>query len=892
MGALVVFIFIACSNQRNTWVSRNYQQLVSHYNIFHNGEVAFYEGIDAIRNAYKNDYSFVLPVYEFSELRASRPGNGDMETALQKGHKLIQLHSITVKPERKNEMTDKDKRFFAREEFNDYVDDAYLLIGKANVVKHEEDEAIEVFDYISRKFTGNPSSYEAKIWKSIAYTQIGQYTNAVTALESYDVEGLAPQNLYGQYMTAYANIYISQEKYPEAVKYMEEAVKDAPDRHSLRRYKYILAQLYSRTGEKEKAAPLFLELSKTMADYDMAFAAKLDLATVATTPEALLAAEKKLQKMAADDKNSQHLDQIYYAIGKLDENKGLKAQALEDYQKSIDFSEDNVNQKGLSYLAQADIYIARPEYIPASAAFDSAAIFLDESNFRSAEVKETSAMLQPLANELQTVVEQDSLLRIANMPAKEREDFIEELYKAIKKAERERQEAAEAALEDEAISQSEFYQLSRNTTGQKVQWYFYNTNTVAAGKSQFIGKWGRRPNEDNWRRADKSSTAIISDSSEELSDSSAVSPEEPESAPLQPSEITQEVLMAGLPLTAERQAEAKLKIDEALFNSGLILYDGLHDYATCATQLTEHTSRFPQSNNRYNALVLLYFSQTKINKPVEAQQTAAIIKREFPESSFAQYLASANYFDSEAMAKAEKEARYEQTYHSFLKNEFASAIASASSFLNDANKDTTYESKYLLVRSLSYAKTANTPAFRSDLTAITQKYPGTPEDSLAQALLEQLAQGKTPVRSEVYKSPLAERNNEIMGEVDAENIFVYNPDTSHTVICLIDDGLRNEAQFAVADYNFSNYLVDDLDIRVGAMADGRSYVAITGFANETQAQTYFYAVREQKFWKELTSASIPEIYYISDNNLRPALLTSLGKEFQDFFNAEKPKSNQ
>lgn len=920
-----ILIISSCSNEKNTWVSRNYQKLTSNYNVYFNGVEAFNSGIDKIRQNYKNDYSHVLPVYEFSDSKVAKSGSSDMETALKKGHKLIQLHSITAKPKRKDKPSERYKRFSAQEEFNPYVAESYLLLGKATVVRHEEDEAIEYFDYLSRKYEGKRPCYEGKIWKSIAYAQKGQYGNAVSALESYDLDGVAPEELYGQYMAAYANIYICQQRYGEAITYMETAVKETDERHSRRRYKYILAQLYRSTGNKAKAAPIFLELSKNMADYDMAFAAKLDLATVASTAEELAIAEKKLTKMASDDKNKDQLDQIYYSLGKMRENKGDTTSAINNFKKSISKSVDNDNQRGLSYLALADIYITIPDYIPTSEALDSAVFFLDDSNIRKEETELKSKKYQPLATELRVIREQDSLLRVANMDSKEREKLIKSIIEKYEK-EKEAAEAAKQAEMDEGMSQSDFYQL---TSGQMnrgshemSKWYFYNTATVNAGKRTFLTQWGRRKNEDNWRRNDKSSnnTSDLENVFEQKSDSANNNGNKRGNARPNPNDRhgnakpnpndklgnarpnpsdkrdnqaqqtkqtdvapTKESLLAGLPLTDEAQKESNKKIDDALFASGTILYEDIKDYKSATKQFKTQTTRFSQSENRYNSLIMLYFAQTKTGDISSAQETALIIKREFSNSSFAKYLNMPNYFEQQNIQKAELEQRYEHTYNAYLDGQYSEAISAASSALSDTTNNE-YRPKYLLVRSLAYAKNAQTAPFKADLQTITEQYNGGQEDSIAKILLAKLDEGLTPVKAEPYKSPLSEAGKQI-AESTTNNVetYTYRADTTHTIICLVDFEMQNKAQFVISDYNFSNYLVEDFDIKIQKLSEQHQAVIINGFENKDIAMSYFYSLREQEFWKEISSEAMPTIYVVSDNNVRMLILSDLGNNYSQFF---------
>lgn len=889
---ITILFFGACSTKKNTWVSRNYQTLISNYNIFYNGEEAFNTAINRIREAYSNDYSHILPVYEFSDNNVAKKGKTDLETALKKGHKLIQLHSITVKPKRKDQTTEKQKRFYAQEEFNPLIDDAYLLIGKANVVNHEEDEAIEIFDYLSRKHEGSKACYEGKIWKAIAYTQTGHYANAQSALESYDLDGLAPLELFPEYMAAYANIYISQQKYNEAIPFMEKAATEIKDRHCKRRYKYILAQLYRHANRNEEAAPLFMELSRGLKDYNMAFAAKLDLATVASTPIELQKAEKTLNKMARDAKNKDNLDQIYYSLGKLENKRNNTNNAKSMFHKSIENSISNDNQKGLSFLALADIYKGIPQYIEASESLDSAAYYLDDSNLRKNETTDLAKKYKPIAIELRIIREQDSLLRIANMSNKEREEFIENMVKDYERKIKE-QEEAKLAEEEQAMSQSDFYQITGSMgrpTSNGSTWYFYNQTMITAGKSTFTSKWGRRKNEDNWRRSDKSSvtTSDINNdtnsettSNEEVSDSLKTTNNTSNDSQSTP--FSKESLLAGLPLTENAQQSCLQKIDNALFNSGTMLYENITDYKTASNLLVEHTTRFTKSENRYNALVLLYFAQIKNNEQNNATITANTIKTEYPYSSFAKYLNTPNYFEREASEKAEREMKYEKTYYAYLNGNYTEAINYASKELTDsANSE--YKPKYLLVRAMSHAKSANTTHFKTDLVNITQQYPGTQEDSIAIKFLALLDKGHEPKLATPYQSPLSNANGfTAEGQKNVES-YSFRADTTQSVICIIDKGMQNEAQFAIANYNFSNYIIEDFDIKIVYLADKRPAIIIRGFNDIKSAMSYFYAIREQAFWKDITTESIPTIYAVSDNNIRLLLLTSAGSDYKEFFN--------
>lgn len=881
LAALTVALTLcaSCSTKRNTAVSRGYQRLTSRYNVYYNAREAFTSGIEATRSALKNDYSHVLPVYEFSNDRAANAANGDMETTLKKSHKLIQLHSITVKPEHSGTLTDEERRFRAKTEFNPYVAEAHLLIGKAYVVMHNEQEAIEQFDYISRLHEGERASYEARIWKAIAYTQIGQYSSAQAALKSYDMDGVAPANLYADYQAAYANTFIEQGLYAEAIPYVEKAAAETRDSHCRNRYNYILAQLYRLTGQRDKAAPIFMRLSRLMSDYDMAFAAKLDLPTVASTPEELAKAEKTLNRMARDPKNQDQLDQVYYAIGHLDLGRGDKAAALDAFNKSVQSSVSNDNQKGLSFLSLADIYQAEPQYIEASTCLDSAAFFLDDANERKAEAQSRSSLLAPLAAELRTVRDNDSLLRIARMPEKQRNELLDDMVKEHNDRIDALREAREAD-ESNAMSQTDFYQIQQGAQSGS-SWYFYNNQIVAAGKSTFRSKWGNRKNEDDWRRSNKQAQAAATEGIDD--GSQAIADAQEQMADRQADEKwTRETLLKDLPLTSESQKANEQQTADAMLKGASLLYDDVHDYESCARLLEEYRRRFPKSDKLYDALALLHFAQQRTGDKAGQSDTDSQILRQFPESLLAKGISDPTYVQRMAQDRASANSVYEQTYAQYLGGDFGSVITRSTGALAQAQADDELRPNYLLLRAMAYAKTGQPEPFRSDLQAIRSSCPGTPQDSLAVKLLAMLDEGRMPSPYAPYESPLAS-NRSADARPEAEKAaYAYEPDSVHVVVCFVDAGRLRDAQFTVSDYNFSNFIIQDYDVAMAEMPHGAQAVVVRRFRNRREAESYFYSIREQPFWRGLSEKPIAPIYMMSEQNLRLLRLSGPDEAFCDF----------
>ena len=87
---------------------------------------------------------------------------------------------------------------------------------------------------------------------------------------------------------------------------------------------------------------------------------------------------KSLRRMLRDSKNKDYLDQIYFALGDLEERMGNTDEALKLWALSAASSTVNNRQRARSYLALAEYYYNQPEYMTAWHYYDSASYLLDD----------------------------------------------------------------------------------------------------------------------------------------------------------------------------------------------------------------------------------------------------------------------------------------------------------------------------------------------------------------------------------------------------------------------------------------------------------------------------------------------------------------------------------
>ena len=398
----------ACSTKKNTFTRRAYHNLTAHYNAYWNGNESLKDGISELRKSARDNYTSVLPVYNFGTQSNAQAINPNMDRAIEKASKVIQRHSMVF-----------DKKEHVR-----WVIYSYMLIGKANFYKQDYNAARRAFEYVSRQYSDEPVKYEAMLWMGRTYKQLKQYDKAITTydlISSESVGQLLPWIVRKDLPLAYADMFIAQGKYGQAREFLEKAIPLNSNGKLRTRINFILGQIYQKEGKDNRSGEYYTKVIKGSASFEMAFNARINLARVynANSGDKRLIV-KELEKMLRDAKNKDFNDQIYFALAEIalkDKNDTLEVQYL---RKSVASSVSNDYQKSTSSLRLADKYFKRPDYRLAQAYYDSAMMFLPKDFPDYEKIAEKTDILTRLVINLQTIHVQDSLQNLAGMPEAER----------------------------------------------------------------------------------------------------------------------------------------------------------------------------------------------------------------------------------------------------------------------------------------------------------------------------------------------------------------------------------------------------------------------------------------------------------------------------------------
>ncbi|HKK40902.1 MAG TPA: tetratricopeptide repeat protein [Bacteroidales bacterium] len=826
--------------------------MTARYNIYFNGYESFKDGLAKIDNRYQDDYAEILKVFEFSDPATASYCSSDMERAIQKASKLIALKSITAKPEIKpgQELTEREKELLDRKEYNEWVDDSYLLIGMARFYKHEFKEADDVFSYCTLNANDPVIKEEATIWLARINNEQGNYPEAKSLLNSLKITGDDSRSLRAMYYTTEADMYVKQKKYEEAIEPLDKSIDLVRGKRNRYRLTYLLAQLYEQTGDGAKATELYHEVVKMNPPYDVEFNARINIAGVfdvnSGNPEVI---GKELEKMLRNPKNKDFQDQIYFALGNLSMKEGKKSDALSYYRKSASAASQNLNQKGRAYLAMATYYYNIPDYMKAGKFYDSTVYFIDQKHPDYTELKARSLNLNALVSQLEIIQREDSLQRIAKMTETERNNYIAAIIDKVKKAESE----GKTSQYSDRYNLGQYYENERRFQGnirQEGSWYFYNQTALTFGRTEFRRRWGDRKLEDNWRRSNKTRVNDLQ--------TTAVPPEGANMATDSTTALMNnknpEFYLQNLPLTDSLMAQSNELIATAMMDAGKAYAEKLKDTGKAEETWESLIDRFPANDLVPEALYNLY-NLIKTSNPGKAEIYRQKLLEKYPDSEYARILSDPAYYEKKMEGTRRNELLYEYAYDAFNKEDFKKALAVCDSAVT-VNPKSNLAPKFMLLHAYSTARIKDERTFRQELNDLIKKWPGTEESKRATELIAYLNK-KTPELKVEEDKKIAAR--------------LYTADTTSVqrfVLIITDPAFNiNQATFDVISYNIDNFTNNNYKTEGTLINNQYIMITVSGFKNFNTALDYYRSfnaaspVRNQK-------GSPMMSFVIGDNNFK------------------------
>ena len=680
---LLLTVTYSCSSQKDTSVNRKLQNLSARYNLIYNANVLLEEYEEGLSQNSVNDFNNFLPLYYAPEI-------ADAATA---GVKIKELDDID----------DKARTVIAEKNFSNYIDEAYLLLGKTNFYQGKYYNATAYFDYVSAAYKKNHNIYlNALNLKARSAIALNELKIAAKTLDTIKIELDSVKKLKAQPLATLAQFSILTGDNVAAISFLEKALKANPSGSYKTRWTYTLAQLYESEKDFEKSLAAYQKVEKSSASFEMYFNAKLSKIRLNELFDGKNFDRKlQLTKMLRDDKNADFKDQIYYEIAEdyfVNENY---TKADEFYNLSVKNSTLNKVQKAFSYLKIADLNFTKyNDYVTAKLYYDSTVLVLPKTHPLYASIDTKAKNLAYLKDRFEIINLQDTLQKIALLPVTQRPFALDNYF------------AAREVVATENTDRNEGSGATgRTTSTYRPQaggtFYFSNTNAISQGFNEFKKRWGNRKLANNWRQSVKSGDQIP----QELVDLSNTGfgnmPSNPDEVAVEKQDPSSKskLYLDSIPLTPGLLEQSNQKIIDAYLDMGSFYQQVLKDKPETIKTYETLLKRFPNTGKLDLVYYSLYLAYQGINQK-KSDEYRALVLQNYPNSLFAKTIIDPNFSVKQNKLEAVLNKDYENLFKDLQSKDFKSVISG----VNDVNKrfpGNAMEAQFDYLKAIAIGRTEN-----------------------------------------------------------------------------------------------------------------------------------------------------------------------------------------
>ena len=842
-------VVTGCSTSRNTAASRQYQALVTKYNVYFNGSEAYRKGYEAQEKAKKDNLLEILDLYPISDEKVRSTATSSFDLAIEKAQKGIKLHSISEKPKKKKGTpTQADKAFQNKNEYNPFLWHAWFLMADAQRQKGDFIEAASTYSYITKLYYDEPEIVaEAQYKMAQCYSELGWNYEAE---ELFQRSGETKTNMsrHLDYQARFASHLLSQERYEESIPPLEEAInRKGVSKIQRIRERYLLAQLYKVTGRNDDAYRTFGKVIRMSPPHEIEFHARIQQTETMARNGNLRKIMKKLRRMERDPVNKDNLDQVYYAMGNIHLMRGDTATALSYYNQGVEKGQKASDEKGILLLTMADLYWNMRDYPNASRCYSQAVGMIGTSHKEYPTVRLRSEVLEDLVKSDGTVKLQDSLQWLSTLPEERLYVIIDKVIEDLKEQERleeerRKKEAKEAARQGAASAMS-----IDTDAGSEGQWYFYNPKVVTRGKKEFSRQWGDRKLEDNWRRSNKTTLAPMDDAMtgtdaqlrSEQDTLSDIIVDTLNAVTQETDPYKREYYIQQIPYSDEDKQKSDKLISESLLELGIIYKDRLSEFPDAEASLTRIVNDYPESEQADEAMYNLYLMYSLWGRNDKADSCRSQMQRLYPESDYTIMVCDPDYIDNARYGKHREDSIYVVTYAAFRDGDLRTVKNNCEISATKYPKGQ-HRAKFMFLDAALDLQNGDTDTFLEKLKEIVTKYPQNEISELAGLIAQGIQNGR--ILQSTSFSSIWDRRNGTAQESESDSVAPqFSPERYEPFIFLLayPEGEldQNQLLFEVARFNFTNYMMRNFDI--GFITEQGIGMMIVGeFLNFDEAYVY------------------------------------------------------
>lgn len=807
-----------CKNFKTSKVGKSYHNLAAHYNGYFNAREKLKETQNKLFVTQKDNYNDILPVFTLGDEATAKNLTSDCEDITKKATFTIKKHDLSK-----------------------WVDDCYFVIAKAYFLKRDYFAAIETFEFLHDKYPKTRLGQESLIWIALSRIQLKKPQEALAQIGTIERTKDFPVELKPFLNLTEAQYYIGSGEYKLAIERLKLAIPSIKKKNEKTRYYFILAQLQQSLNQNNEAAINYKEVIKRNPAYELAFQAKMGLAATDADTKSV---KKYLLGLLKDDKNIAYYDQIYYVLARIEQRENNIPLAIKYLRLSVGNSKTNTNQKAKSYLLLGDIHFQLPVYVLAKNYYDSAAGIVTKDYPNYEKFKERQKVLVELISHLIIIDREDSLQRLALLPADKLDKYIDEMI------------LKEKENKDTKTQLNNSF-LSNNTEVDPNKSPWYDPLLTQQGIAKFKSQWGDRPLQDNWRFK-TTSIVIKKDSIPETNDVVA----------------DRKKYYDPIPNTKSKLNWSNKQIEDALFAAGEIYFNKLNDNKKAAETLEELLKRFPDNSYLVKTYYDLYLIYTDLKETSKAETYKNMILISYPGS------AEAKRLNNEAQVVTEKNVELEALYAgTFDAYQEGNCVKVQQNFLeaNQSFSNNYLKAKMDYLKTLCANKDKGNSVLKDSLYSFAKRYPGN-EMAKQATNLAKLLENRKEEEVKIKVDSVVKK--------EESSIYEMSDSTPHYYAIIIPKASPvNLVKMEYSDFNLNTY--PDLKLEISSFNLGDNYVVLCGpLKNRKYAMDYYGIVSSNEELRAHLKLSNKTEVIISEKNFQTLMTQKEAETYIKFFKAK------
>ena len=658
-------------NKKYTLGRRAYQNTVSQFNFLFHAAISLEEIIQKARDLHEDDYTELLPFYDYD---LSITAKESIDSIIYRCNANIVLHDLR----------------------SNYVDDAYLLLAKSYLFHKNFDTAASILQFINYSFfekedgadlpigsninksgkfsiasPENNRAWENKnvrnesmIWQARNYFEAGEINEGISLLQLLKTDAGFPKRLqpflyeqlaYGYYLTGMND---------SAANYLIKGLDNAQDPLTKARWSFLIAQLYEKEQKIDLAYNWYKKAGAIVSNPVIAVYASIYMASIDANrgKKSWESLANALERMIKKDKYAAFADIIYYEMAQLALRNQAVAKANQWLIASIQKNEKNTKLKQKTLVQLGALNYKIDQFSVAKIAYENLNDLLktfpnyDQITLRKKWIDKIADLNELIKNEdsLQFIYAAPALLqaqmakqwqkRIALIKSLEKDLFTDPNKKT--------DESVNVNKNNQANNPGYSFgnAFATTTTKQDVKsdFYFDNPQNVSMGVTNFIKKWGDRPNVDNWRRKTTiqlAKTSPVKTNIDSVQKNIPLNPKVVENAKLvgnKKNKTTLQTQDSTDQLTIQLiQTESDLKQSQISWNKNslsiarIFLYE-LNDFEKALPRYKAVIQNDIEPATTESALLDLASHYMHIGQSTTSDSLIALISRQFPEGIYVQ----------------------------------------------------------------------------------------------------------------------------------------------------------------------------------------------------------------------------------------------------------------